>query len=304
MNSKSKQPLPNSSAGEKITEQALPHSDTNASTNKKLRRRTVLQTGMGLAVVATAAGIGTWLEMHPASTLAAPSASPLLKPVSTDTVVIQWNNVALQAIADTGSGPTIGARVLAIVHTSMYDAWTSYNPNAVATQQNGIAKFQGPPLLRNINTSVSYAAYRALMDLFNLFPSEAAIFNSLMQTLNYDPTNMSTDTTTPIGIGNVAAQAVLTYRHSDGSNQLNGYADTTDYAPVNTPTTIIDPNRWQPLQMANGTISEVPDSTLGYSHALCSDFRLAIPPRRPGCGNATTVSEAGKCYLAIECCSR
>ncbi len=82
-----------------------------------------------------------------------------------------------------------------------------------------------------------------------------------MTSLGYDPTNTSTDTTTPTGIGNVVSQAVINFRHQDGSNQLgndpNGtpgipYSDTSGYQPVNTPTTINDPSRWQPLQVPNG----------------------------------------------------
>jgi hypothetical protein len=41
--------------------------------------------------------------------------------------------------------------------------------------------------------------------------------------------------------------AVLGFRHTDGANQLNGYADTTGYQPVNTWDKIMDADRWQPL---------------------------------------------------------
>jgi hypothetical protein len=49
---------------------------------------------------------------------------------------------------------------------------------------------------------------------------------------------------------------VLDFRHHDGSNQLGdlhpgAYSDTTGYRAVNTPTTIVDPNRWQPLFVIN-----------------------------------------------------
>ena len=71
-------------------------------------------------------------------------------------------------------------------------------------------------------------------------------FPGQMTELGYTPNN-STDRTKPDGIGNVAAQAVLDYRHNDNSNQLNGYADTTGYQPVNTWNQINDPWRWQPL---------------------------------------------------------
>jgi hypothetical protein len=50
---------------------------------------------------------------------------------------------------------------------------------------------------------------------------------------------------------------VLETAMNDGSNQANGYA-APDYAPVNPPlvvaesgTTMVDPNRWQPLQLAH-----------------------------------------------------
>jgi hypothetical protein len=86
-----------------------------------------------------------------------------------------------------------------------------------------------------------------------------------MASLGYDPNDPATDTTTPQGIGNVACAAVLSFRHHDGSNQLGDlhpgpYSDYTGYVPVNAPstvpvdpTTVSDPNSWQPLRYNNGT---------------------------------------------------
>ena len=142
--------------------------------------------------------------------------------------MIQWNNAALQAIGDTTPGPTIGARALAIMHTCMYDAWATYDKNAVPTQSNGIPRQKTKAYATQ---AVSYAAYRALLDLF---PSDAAVSTSLMQSQGFDPNNTSTNIMTQAGVGNVAAQAVISFRHGDGSNQLNGYADTSGYVPVNT----------------------------------------------------------------------
>jgi hypothetical protein len=45
--------------------------------------------------------------------------------------------------------------------------------------------------------------------------------------LGYDPANETLDPSTPAGVGNLAAKAMLDFRHNDDSNQLNGYADTT-----------------------------------------------------------------------------
>jgi hypothetical protein len=166
---------------------------------------------------------------------------------------VQWNNTALQAVRDLNPGPTIAARALAIMHTAMYDAWAAFDPVAVPTRPNGIPRHRGPNQgLGSKNQSISFAAYRALLDLF---PGDTAVFQAQMKSLGYDATDTSADTSSPSGVGNVAAQAVLSYRHGDGSNQLNGYADTTGYQPVNTPDQIIDPLHWQPLRV-NGKVQK------------------------------------------------
>ncbi|MCC6139691.1 MAG: vanadium-dependent haloperoxidase [Nitrospira sp.] len=172
-----------------------------------------------------------------------------------DTVVVKWDEVALQAIRDTHPGPPIVARALAITHTCMYDAWAPYDSTAVGTRLGGTLRQPvGERTLVNKQKAISFAAYRALLDLF---PTEQAKFDAAMAQLGYDPADHSTDTHTASGIGNVACQAVLDFRHHDGANQLGdlaagAYADYTNYVPVNDPDHVNDPNRWQPLRVSNG----------------------------------------------------
>ena len=166
--------------------------------------------------------------------------------------MIQWNNTALECVRRTIPGPTITSRALAVMHTAMYDAWSTYDPVAQPTVRNGIPKHGGGNGLGGKIHSINYAAYRALLDLF---PTQTSFIVGQMQAVGEDPNDNSTDTKSPSGIGNVAAQAVIGFRHSDGSNQLNGYADTTGYAPVNTPDTLNDPRRWQPLRV-NGKVQK------------------------------------------------
>ena len=175
--------------------------------------------------------------------------------LAADTVVVKWDNAALQAIRDTHPGPPIVARSLAIVHTCMYDAWAAYDDKAIGTRLKG--QLRRPAVERtsaNKEKAVSYAAYRALVDLFPQ-ASEKPLFDALMANLGYSPNDTTTDTRTSAGIGNVACNAVLDFRHNDGSNQLgnlNGgapYSDYTGYTPVNTPDAIVDPNHWQPLRI-------------------------------------------------------
>lgn len=178
----------------------------------------------------------------------------LLAPSAADNVALQWDNAGLQAIRDTIPGPTIVARAIAVLHTCMFDAWAAYDQIAVPTVfSRGWRRPAAEATDANKAQAVSFAAYRALIDLF---PSERALFDSLMARLGYDASNASTDTATPQGVGNAAAAAVLADRHRDGSNQLGdlspgAYSDYTGYKPVNTPSTIVDPNRWQPLLITN-----------------------------------------------------
>ncbi len=221
---------------------ATPGSDQNTGDKENslhISRRAVVKAGLGTAVVAT--GIGTWLGLHTSSTHALPI-------LLGNNAAITWNKAALQAIENVGMGPTPASRALSITHTCMYDAWATYDAVAVPTRPNGIPRQAGK--YQDATMAVSYAAYRALLDLF---PSQASLFTTQMNSYGYDPNNTSTDTTTQVGVGNVAAQAVLAFRHNDGSNRAGNYADTSGYMPVNTPDQIVDPTRWQPLRVPNGS---------------------------------------------------
>ena len=174
------------------------------------------------------------------------------------TVVVRWNRAVLQAVRDTRMPPPQVARALAIVHTSMYDAWAAYDDRAVGTRLRG--RLRRPELERtdwHEAAAVSHAAYRAAVDLF---PSrQDAIFRPLMDDLGYPPDPNHLDRSTPAGVGNLAAAAVIAFRHRDGANQRGDltpggvpYADYTAYAPANDPWTLSDPNRWQPLLQPDG----------------------------------------------------
>lgn len=169
-----------------------------------------------------------------------------------DTLVVTWNKAMLQAIRDTRPGPPIVARMLAVTHTCMYDAWAAYDSVAVGTRLGGtLRQPMAERTLLNKKKAMSFAAYQALTDLF---PTEVAKFNVLMTQLGYN----LTDTSTAAEVGNKVCQAVLDYRHKDGSNQLGdlhpgAYSDYTGYEPVNTPDQINDPNRWQPLRIGSAT---------------------------------------------------
>ena len=232
----------------------------------------------------------------------------------TPNVVIQWNNAALQGVRDSKLGPPMVARALAIVHTCIYDAWAAYDRHALGTQFGG--SLRQPPSQRRIsnkNEAISFAAYRAAVDLFP--GDKATVFDPLMASLGYDPNDSSTNTETPSGVGNMACAAVLNFRHNDGSNQLGNltasrvpYADYTGYVPVNPPSTVpvdpatvVDVNHWQPLQYFDASGTFVTPKFIGpqwnkvIPFALTSDdqFRSLIAQSGPALfGSATFVQQA------------
>lgn len=186
--------------------------------------------------------------------------------MAADSIVLRWNEAVLDAIRLSRFGPPITSRALAIVHTCAFDAWAAYDDTAVGTRLgDSLRQPVEKRTLANKEKAVSFAAYRGAVDLF---PASAPAFNQLMATLGYNSSDTSVDTTTPTGVGNVASQAVIEFRHHDGSNQLgdvNGgapYSDYTGYAPSNPPmdlrqpfdpSSVQDPNRWQPLRYVDAT---------------------------------------------------
>jgi hypothetical protein len=142
-----------------------------------------------------------------------------------------------------------------VVHTAIYDAWAAYDPVAVGTRLlGGLRRPSGERTQANKEKAISFAAYATLVDLFPAQLQQDA-FAKQMTALGY--ATGGSDRSTAAMVGATAAQEVLEFRHGDGSNQAANYADScvpACYQPVNTPDTITDPNRWQPLRLPNGTV--------------------------------------------------
>ena len=146
-------------------------------------------------------------------------------------MVLLWDEQLLATIRANAprTGPTVAARALGVLHTAMYDAWEAYDPTARSTLPNGIPEPQPSSDLAAKSKAISYAAYRVLSDLFPF--RRLTHYAPQMAALTYDPNDNSANTLTPQGVGNVAAQAVIDFRHGDNSNQTrndNGPAGNPD----------------------------------------------------------------------------
>jgi hypothetical protein len=192
-----------------------------------------------------------------------------------DNLAVAWNKAALEAVRRTRMGPPIVARALHVLHAAAYDAWAAHDEVAFGSRLGD--QLRRPPAGRTRaakEEAVSFAAYRALTDLF---PTEATAFAKLMSDLGYDPDAVGREGS-PSAVGVQAARAVLDYRHGDGANQLGDlgpgrgqlaapYADWTGYQPANSLLRLVDPSRWQPLATPDG----------GEQHFLVPYWGLVAP---------------------------
>lgn len=94
----------------------------------------------------------------------------------TDSVVVRWNQAFLEGVRESTLGPPMVSRALAIVHTAVYDAWVAYDRDAVGTRLGGALR--RPPWERtreNKEEAISFAAYRAAVDLFRAVAARSSI---------------------------------------------------------------------------------------------------------------------------------
>jgi hypothetical protein len=251
----------------------------------------------------SAAGAGGVLLLLPRMPQALAAAQPAWVARPGDSLVLLWNEAFLQGVRASRLGPPMVARALAIAHTCIYDAWAAYDGTAVGTVLGG--SLRRPPderRLANTLRAISFAAYRAAVDLFP--NSVSTVFDPLMLTLGYDSADASTDISTPTGIGNVAAVAVLDVHHYDGANQLGdmlggtprvAYSDYTGYTPVNDPmdlrlpfdpTTVHDPDSWQPLRYFDASGNVVMPKFVGAQWQRVTTFAITPGALRSSSGPA------------------
>ncbi|MDA0794253.1 MAG: vanadium-dependent haloperoxidase [Bacteroidetes bacterium] len=154
--------------------------------------------------------------------------------------------------------PTITSRFLGLIFVAAFDAWSRYDQKAIPVYLNEVSRRpENEHTLKNKEIAISYAALGAMNEYYF---TDKALFSDFMLELGLDPNNQSLDPTTPEGIGNLAALAVIEARKGDGANQYgeeegsNGeaYFNYVGYEPVNSADKNVDPNRWQPKYFSDG----------------------------------------------------
>lgn len=205
-----------------------------------------------------------------------------------------WNEALLGAIRLDVPAPTVHARTLFHSSAAMWDAWAAYDATAQGVFVN--EDHDATDLRAAREEAISYAAYGILVERYLLSPgAEESVtgFDQLMDDLCFDRTFTDDDGDSPAELGNRIANTILAETTTDGSNEADGYADSS-YAPVNPPlvvatagTVMNDPNRWQPLELEvmvaqNGMpLDETVQTFVGSQWGTVEPFAIDRPSSGP-----------------------
>jgi len=207
-------------------------------------------------------------------------ASVHLHAAASNSIARVWNERALAAIRVDTPHPPAQARNYFSFSVCMYDAWAVYDPTAIGYIYRG--KHTAADVASARSNAISYAVYRMMKERHVYSRTAATTLtadDNLMTSLGYDINNQSRDTSNPTGVGNSIYDAVSAWFRNDGSRQTNGipypvtnppvaYPDYPQgqggYVYINPPLatdrpgitdgsghTVVDPNRWQRLQVVN-----------------------------------------------------
>ena len=178
---------------------------------------------------------------------------------STRSLAFEWVDVMLEAAAREveriGAAPTVLSRQMGIPMIAMYEAWAAYDDVALGSVfGDTLRRPVEERTMPDRRAAISYAMYVACVDQY---PADAAYLEEEMRGFGYDPFNPDT---AAAKFGSQIGGAIVAMRHRDGANQLGdepgssgrSYSDTTEYAPVNTPDSVTDPDRWQPIPFDDG----------------------------------------------------
>ncbi len=182
-------------------------------------------------------------------------------------VARNWNEVALNAIRKDFARPVVHARNLFHLSVAMYDAWAFYDSVSTPYFLGRVSPctlqefdFYGEIESARIE-AMSYAAYRLLSHRFSKSPNAMltiSTFDSLFNSLGYEKNFVSIDYRdgSPAALGNYIGKCIIEYGYNDGANELGDY-NNQNYSTVNSSIRpeisgnihLIDPNRWQPIQL-------------------------------------------------------
>jgi hypothetical protein len=172
-------------------------------------------------------------------------------------LVVGWNEVAVQAIRHKSRKVTAMARALYMVHQAMYDAWAMYDDTArPVIASESLKRPAEERTEENKAAALSQAAFTMLLALFPDYERASSLFSNVLTEYGYEPYTSGTDT--PEAIGFQVAREVLVYRSVDGANSAKDFLDVESelYPEKYKYDTSNDPNTWQRLTVPTGIVRD------------------------------------------------
>src|SRR5262245_52332234 len=123
-------------------------------------------------------------------------------------MVLQWNDIARDAIRTAGTAATFGSRILAITHAAVYDSVNALDRTHEVYLVDALAHPQA-----SREAAVAAAAHRALV---TLYPSQAATLNSRLAASLATITDGKAEDD-GVALGKSVADQILALRQNDGS---------------------------------------------------------------------------------------
>ncbi len=204
------------------------------------------------------------------------SGAPPVAPSSANDPILQWNAIALQAVADDHSGtfgtpdqggPTRTARALAVVHIAMYDA-----VNAIVGGYEPYLQVTGLPAGTIGKASVEAAVAQAAHDtLAEMYPKQVAVFDrALQRVLNGVPVSQGRNEGKLVGAK--AAQNILADREDDGSDTPN-----QPFGPSEEK--VIGLHQPDPLNPGQGLLTPLWGDVVPFAMDNVTNFHAPPPPQ-------------------------
>jgi hypothetical protein len=147
-------------------------------------------------------------------------------------VVVQWNDVLLEAIRKTGGAPTIISRIAAIMHIAMFEAVNLVERKYASYPHISLNHIHIPDNT-SVEAAISYAAYRVLLVGYPMQVS--LIEEALRSALVLIPASNQEKENGRI-LGEAIAKIVLESRQNDGADNCMSYQASNrpgDWRPTN-----------------------------------------------------------------------
>ncbi len=186
-----------------------------------------------------------------------------------------WNEAALRAIRDQSPAPTIHARNLFHLSVAMWDAWAAFEPDADGHAFTEKLSVDGD-LAAEREATIAFAAYFVLQERYLVSETGDDYAGDALGALCYQVTAGYPGRFSPITYGRRIAAAVLSSARTDGAHRPS---DEIGYEAVNEPleiwksgTTMVDPNRWQPIGFKGGRQTDQSGRPVGGSSTSAQAF--------------------------------